>query len=823
MFGRSRWFPKVFQPRDVTVTPMGAIDACLFAPFTSAEASNLILCKGDHLEVYDVEGSKQHRLVFSLLVPLFGRPDALATYRPSAGSRENLAVLFRRGSYLAVLQYEPELGSVRTVGQHALVPPGDLAATAAAVEFRPQVSVDPEHRCLACRVLPDRVLVFPVSAEAAWRAAALGPAVHEHDGMAFHQDPSQRPGLAAPFSFTAWAPLRLHHLEDVRLLHGYHQPTAACLGQSKPGWGGSLCESNTDNSDILIVAFNLAEKVAHVVWAIRGLPHDLFQVIPLQVPLGGLLALANNAVFYVKEHGISFCQTLNKNTTLGGEFSRKDMQVKDETALGIVLSGCSAVVLSPTVVLLSVQPTGRLWLAHLVHTTRDVVDDIVWTCPGTGAPVLDLCAAREELLFLAAADRGTLLQMSASKKKRPKDPREPEKKAARTQEPGGDKEGDGEGQEGGEGEAARAPAEPAAEPSEALRALLATHASLRDSSRSIRSYNFAVADELPSLGAVRCMQLWGDKASGDEEFELPAAPKFSAAWSIHREPVEEEPVIADASEATPGLGAKPSGGKRAFAEGPGASAGAEAPTRRGAAAFQLVIKNGFLEALGVVDVQPSLPRARSDGDLCRPSGRCPVALAGGAAPLAPCRASPLSTPRTTSTSMQDSHGSVGGLGGEDEDSQSGVEGWLETPSGAVHAPVSAPAVSTIGIQANENVDDIICPTCGSVGVLHVCGHWQCTTLTCRPTWYQRLEAKKWLVPRTPTRMPIEQFLQTRERCSDCRPEHRCLKGACHRYCNFVFRRGTCKYGAKCSFCHLHGRGNASGEFKGEVNGAAGNP
>jgi hypothetical protein len=149
-----------------------------------------------------------------------------------------------------------------------------------------------------------------------------------------------------------------------------------------------------------------------------------------------------------------------------------------------------------------------------------------------------------------------------------------------------------------------------------------------------------------------------------------------------------------------------------------------------------------------------------------------------------------------------------------------MERSLEALSDVKHACVSTQTVNSIGTQTDEYVDDIVCQTCGSVGVLHACGHWQCTTLTCRPTWYQRLEARKWLIPQSPVRILDKQLFQTRQRCVDCRPEGRCLKGACPRYCNFVFRRGTCKFGATCSFCHLHGRADASGKFKGEVDSAA---
>ncbi|CAK0801490.1 unnamed protein product [Prorocentrum cordatum] len=148
-----------------------------------------------------------------------------------------------------------------------------------------------------------------------------------------------------------------------------------------------------------------------------------------------------------------------------------------------------------------------------------------------------------------------------------------------------------------------------------------------------------------------------------------------------------------------------------------------------------------------------------------------------------------------------------------------AESSTEVMSEATSTSVGMQTASSIGTQTDEYVDDIICQTCGEAGVLHACGHWQCPTLECRPTWYQRFEARKWLVPRTPARAQNEQLFQTRERCVDCRPEGRCLKGNCPRYCNFVFRRGTCKFGAKCSFCHLHGRADATGKFRGEVDGA----
>lgn len=112
-----------------------------------------------------------------------------------------------------------------------------------------------------------------------------------------------------------------------------------------------------------------------------------------------------------------------------------------------------------------------------------------------------------------------------------------------------------------------------------------------------------------------------------------------------------------------------------------------------------------------------------------------------------------------------------------------------------------------------------CERCGQQEVLHSCGHWRCVTLTCRPAWFQAMEARSWLVPRTLKRMLDPSLFETLGRCEDCRPEGRCLAGdpSAPRYCNFVFKRGTCKFGAKCAFCHLHGRGvsHQNGKCAGE--------
>lgn len=480
------------------LTQSTVIDACLSCSFTSSRVTNLILSIGDHLDVYELQ---RNNLTFACAIPLFGKPEALAAFRPCAGASDHLALVFRRGRYLAVLGYDAEFGAARTCGQHMLIPPDDPSSACGPVGFQPQLAVDPDHRCLIVHALPDRVVVFPIDKGASWQHDA-GPVVSQQGGLAFHQDMQYSPGLGTPFTFSLWAALRLRHLEDIVFLHGYHQPTIACLGQAKPGWGGSLTDTNRGNTSALVVVLDLTEKTPHLVWATHNLPHDLFKLIALKPPVHGVLALSKNAAIYLKEHGPAFCQTLNLSTTLGDEYSKLGMLVKDETRLAISLAGCAVTTLEPEVLLFSISAGGRLYLAHLVMETADTVADIVWTSPGAATPAAALCSVGADHVFLAAASGASpLLKITSSKKKLPPH-LQPPKKKPRT-EPKDDANGEGK--------------VPAQTPSEEMPELLALHESFRTSARFIKSFSTVVAEELLSFGAIRCLAPWCRARSEEEE------------------------------------------------------------------------------------------------------------------------------------------------------------------------------------------------------------------------------------------------------------------------------------------------------------------
>lgn len=539
------------------LTQSTVIEGCLVCSLTSA--TNLVLNKGDHLEVYEVDRKENH-LVFSFDLRLFGRPEAMVSFRPETSETDHLALVFQNARFLSVLKYSPEFGSARTCGQHMLMTGDDPGAGNGG--FEPQAVVDPDHRCLAVRARTDRVVVFPISGTSCWRFGG------HQAGLSFHEDPEQLPGLCTPFTFSAWASLRLHHIEDMAFLHGYYQPTAACLGQVKVGWGGCLNDSN-GNSSIIIVALDLVKKEPHLVWSTHNLPHSIFRIIPLRYPVSGMLVLSNNAVLYMKEHGTSLCQKLNAFTSVGKEFANLEMPIKDDTALNVCLTGCSAVVMSPTVLLVSIQPTGRLYLVHLVLGSKDIVTDMIWTSPGTAAPATGLCALAGEFVFLASRATSSLLKLTPDHKKLPQPmPRKRLRSLSSSEAPA---------------ENTEAPAEKAekAPPSDTMLELMAIHESLRESERLLTSFTLKVVDDVQSFGAIESLAPWSsEEGCGNGRFiccsgccsgsrgsmfvlqravpletlvEFDIGPRYSAVWTCG-ETLEVEEVSSKRARIDPGDG-----------------------------------------------------------------------------------------------------------------------------------------------------------------------------------------------------------------------------------------------------------------------------
>eukprot|EP00930_Biecheleria_cincta_P052211 TRINITY_DN3744_c0_g2_i3.p1 TRINITY_DN3744_c0_g2~~TRINITY_DN3744_c0_g2_i3.p1 ORF type:complete len:183 (-),score=9.29 TRINITY_DN3744_c0_g2_i3:422-970(-) len=100
-----------------------------------------------------------------------------------------------------------------------------------------------------------------------------------------------------------------------------------------------------------------------------------------------------------------------------------------------------------------------------------------------------------------------------------------------------------------------------------------------------------------------------------------------------------------------------------------------------------------------------------------------------------------------------------------------------------------------------------CDRCKHVMFLHSCTHSACLSSSCVPAWFDRLRQEHWCVPRSLAGLLRSDVFATDDRCPACRPEAFCSNGApSTRCCSNIIKRGKCTNGAKCGFCHLHGKG-----------------
>eukprot|EP00930_Biecheleria_cincta_P052207 TRINITY_DN3744_c0_g1_i4.p1 TRINITY_DN3744_c0_g1~~TRINITY_DN3744_c0_g1_i4.p1 ORF type:complete len:189 (-),score=21.23 TRINITY_DN3744_c0_g1_i4:72-638(-) len=100
-----------------------------------------------------------------------------------------------------------------------------------------------------------------------------------------------------------------------------------------------------------------------------------------------------------------------------------------------------------------------------------------------------------------------------------------------------------------------------------------------------------------------------------------------------------------------------------------------------------------------------------------------------------------------------------------------------------------------------------CGLCDEVMVSHDCGHSVCLSISCVPAWFNQLRQEHWHVPKSSPGLLGSHVDTFRDRCPACRPEASCLAGVTNsRCCSNIIKRGKCADGAKCDFCHLHGKG-----------------
>lgn len=328
------------------------------------------------------------------VLTLSGRGAALAA---SVQELDVLAITFANGR-LSVVALDPFAFKLRTlamlnfdengIGAGCSVQGKQLYRESLGVAATGALRVDPEHRVLCFMPYDNQLAVIPVrkalegidetdDKDFADEAAAA-VAGDEAAAAALEQDKLTRRLLHKPFMLNLKdigmgiaGPGIVGHVADMSFLHGYSvQPALAVLVQTALTTSARLA-SLQNTTTVAAVSLDATGSATPVVWQKDGLPHDCYSLVALPSPVGGVVVVSPNALFYCdtyKTVGLATNGHAAYTVDLRGKYKLDTNITHDSNVprICVSLNAVRAAVITPDRVLLT-DISGALYLLCL-HT-----------------------------------------------------------------------------------------------------------------------------------------------------------------------------------------------------------------------------------------------------------------------------------------------------------------------------------------------------------------------------------------------------------------------------------------------------------------------
>ena len=144
--------------------------------------------------------------------------------------------------------------------------------------------------------------------------------------------------------------LGLQNIKDYCFLYGYYEPTLLILHETEKTCSSRiLLKSNT--CTVTAISLDVVRGHYPVIWTVKNLPNEAYQLIPLSDPFGGALVLSFDSILHVNQrltYGISFNDFI--------KYSESNLPIKlDRSEEGISLDTNSYTFLSKERILLSIE------------------------------------------------------------------------------------------------------------------------------------------------------------------------------------------------------------------------------------------------------------------------------------------------------------------------------------------------------------------------------------------------------------------------------------------------------------------------------------
>ncbi|OLL22967.1 Protein cft1 [Neolecta irregularis DAH-3] len=311
-------------------------------------SGNLIVEEGNTFNVPDVHLQlSRRRLVSHLqLVAEVGLYGTITSMSPvviksiKRASKDYLLVSFKSAK-VSLLEWNPEEFSWSTVSIHYYEQEEFCSPLS---ENPPECFLvqDPNSRCGLLKFYEDMLAIIPFRQADTLDLMDLDE-LHAKSGL----EEKDIPFYSSFVLEASKLDESIHHIQDIKFLHEYQEPTLAILYEPHRTNSG-LLKFRQDTKALVVVTIDLQQKASTSIFSVTQLPSDIFSLCALPSPIGGCILLGANEIVHVDPAGRPICIAVNAYAKLSSLF-----RMESHEALQLCLEGAIPIYLpkSPYVVL----------------------------------------------------------------------------------------------------------------------------------------------------------------------------------------------------------------------------------------------------------------------------------------------------------------------------------------------------------------------------------------------------------------------------------------------------------------------------------------
>ncbi|KAL5061580.1 hypothetical protein RYX36_023317, partial [Vicia faba] len=365
-----------FTPRITPLQPDDDLDSD-WVPQSHdlAPVPNLVITAANVLEVYIVrlqhdppksstdssalDGVSGASLELVCHYRLHGNVESVAVLSVGGGAaskRRDSIILTFRDAKISVLEYDDSIHGLRTSSLHCFEGPEWLHLKRGREQFArgPVAKVDPQGRCGGVLVYDLQMIILKTN--------------QAGSGLVGEDDVSGSGGVVPARIDSSYMinlrDLDMRHVKDFTFVHGYIEPVMVILHERELTWVRRVSwKHHTCTISALSISTTL--KQHPLIWLAVNLPHDVYKLLAVPSPIGGVLVIGANTIHYHSQSA-SCALALNNYAV-----SPDNSQEMPRSSFNVELDAANATWLLNNVALLSTK-TGELLLLTLIYDGRVV-------------------------------------------------------------------------------------------------------------------------------------------------------------------------------------------------------------------------------------------------------------------------------------------------------------------------------------------------------------------------------------------------------------------------------------------------------------------